>query len=440
MSPLEVLTTAVMNTFRSKLRTFLTVLAIFVGAFTLILTNGLGVGIKGYIDRQVASMGGHDTMSVAKASTFEAGGFRTEDGPKEYDPNASFFTAGGGMQFEALTTADLEIVEGIKGVSSVEPIRIVAPDYIVHGDSKKYELLISPLTSGMTLDLAAGSDLSAAGTRVVAGHDAPLGEFVLPMDYVEPLGFASPEDATGRVVTVALSDPFGNQHEVNAVVTGVMKRGLFGEGAVVSQALRTEMFAAQTSGLPEAVTNVYQGATLKLTPEARDNDLQRVKAELREHGLLGITLEDQLGAIDTVITGLVWVLNGFAIIALIAAGFGIINTLLMSVQERTREIGLMKALGMGAGKIFALFSAEAVFIGFLGSALGALLGIITGTIISNVLAAGLLKDLEGLRVLDFDPLQVAGVILLVMVLALFAGTLPAAKAAQQNPIDALRYE
>lgn len=440
MKPLEILTTAIGNTFRSRLRTLLTVLAIFVGAFTLILTNGLGVGIKGYIDRQVASLGGHDLMSVAKASTMDASGFGGDGAPREYDPEASFITAGAGFQFEALAAKDITAIEEIEGVASVEPLRVVAPDYIVHGNGTKYELLISPVPSGIDLDLAVGSGITGDGTSRVEGFDEPLGQLVLPMNYVEPLGFASPEAAVGEVVTVALSDPFGNQNEVNAVVSGVMRKGLFGEGAVVSQALRTEMFEAHTRGLPAIVTNVYQGATVRLTPAAAESGVEAVKAELRERGLVGITLEDQLGAIDTVITGLVWVLNGFAIIALIAAGFGIINTLLMSVQERTREIGLMKALGMGAGRIFALFSAEAVFIGFLGSGLGALIGIVTGTIISNTLANGLLKDLEGLRVLDFDPLQVLGVVLLVMALAFLAGTLPAAKAARQSPIDALRYE
>ena len=344
------------------------------------------------------------------------------------------------MQFEALTSADLDVLRQIEGVESVEPVRVVAPDYVAYGDGEKYEIMVSPAPSGIELDLAVGRNVSEEGTASVEGHDSPLGEIVVPVSYVEPLGFASAQDAVGEVLTIALSDPFGNQHEVNAYVTGVMRRGLFGEAFVASPALRDEMFAAHTRGLPPIVTNVFQSATMQLEPGSTPEQKAAIKAELAEHDLAGITLEDQLGAIDTVITGLVWVLNGFAIIALIAAGFGIINTLLMSVQERTREIGLMKAMGMGAGRIFALFSAEAVFIGFLGSALGALLGIVTGTISSNILANGILKDLEGLRVLAFDPVQVLLVTLLVMVLAFVAGTLPAAKAARQDPIDALRYE
>jgi putative ABC transport system permease protein len=152
------------------------------------------------------------------------------------------------------------------------------------------------------------------------------------------------------------------------------------------------------------------------------------------------TIQDQLGVITTVIAGIVGVLNAFAIIALIAASFGIINTLLMSVQERTREIGLMKAMGMGSGKVFALFSLEAIFIGFLGSALGAVVAVVLGTGISAALSAGPLTALPGLNILMFEPASIVAIILLIMTIAFLSGTLPARKAAKQNPIESLRYE
>src|SRR5690606_2203989 len=160
MTFLEILSTALGNTFRSRLRTALTVLAIFVGAFTLTLTNGLGVGIKSYIDSQVASLGGQDLMSVAKTSTLEATGLGGDDGPRKYDPEASFFTVRSGMQFEAITSADLDVLRQIGGVASVEPVRVVAPDYVAYGDGEKYEMMVSPAPSGIQLDLAEGHNVS----------------------------------------------------------------------------------------------------------------------------------------------------------------------------------------------------------------------------------------------------------------------------------------
>lgn len=157
-------------------------------------------------------------------------------------------------------------------------------------------------------------------------------------------------------------------------------------------------------------------------------------------GYTSTTVADQLGTFKSVIDAIVLVLNTFAIIALLAAGFGIVNTLLMSVQERTREIGLMKAMGMGSGKIFGLFSFEAVFIGFLGSAIGVGIGMIAGTLVGNALGSSLFADLSGLTLIAFDPASVAAIILIVMAIAPLAGTLPAARAARADPIESLRYE
>ena len=125
---------------------------------------------------------------------------------------------------------------------------------------------------------------------------------------------------------------------------------------------------------------------------------------------------------------------------LFRSAFGIVNTLLMSVQERTREIGLMKAMGMSNSRVFALFSLEAAFIGFLGSAIGVLVAIVLGLPLSSALAAGPLAGLAGLNLLIFQPASIVGVIVLIVVIAFLAGTLPARRAARKTPIDALRYE
>ncbi len=119
---------------------------------------------------------------------------------------------------------------------------------------------------------------------------------------------------------------------------------------------------------------------------------------------------------------------------------GLAGTMSTNVLERTREIGLMKAMGMSGSRIFALFSAEAVFIGFLGSAIGSAVGIALGSVISSVLANGFLSGLVGLQLIAFTPISIISVILLVMAIALVAAVLPAAKAARQSPIDSLRYE
>ncbi|WP_240689753.1 ABC transporter permease [Arthrobacter sp. PAMC25564] len=93
---------------------------------------------------------------------------------------------------------------------------------------------------------------------------------------------------------------------------------------------------------------------------------------------------------------------------------------------------------MGSGSVFVLFSTEAAFIGFLGSAVGSAAAIGLGTAVSGALARGHLRDLEGLHILTFAPGSVAGVILLVMAIAFIAGTLPAWRAAKPHRRPPLR--
>jgi len=441
MNLAEILRTAISNTFRSRLRTTLTVLAIFVGAFTLTLTNGIGTGIRNYIASQTSSLGGDDLITVMKASLTEQGGFGpSSEGPTPYDPDKTMLSAGPGFSFEALTDADIAVVESIPGILEAEPLRIVVPDYVQYGDGTPYELSVNPSPPELSVDLVAGAYFAPRGTYDATADGAVGGELYLPVSYVEPLGFASPAAAIGSQVTIGVSDAFGSQHLVTARVAGVQQASLFGDSALLSHDLSESLFAAQTTGLPEAVTAVYQSATARFAAGASQAQVDAIKQALGEEGLAGITMADRLGSFQTVLDAIIGVLNAFAVIALVAAGFGIINTLLMSVQERTREIGLMKAMGLGAGKIFGLFSAEAVFIGFLGSAIGSLVAIVLGSVISDVLANGFLSDLQGLRILSFDWVSVLGVILLVMFIAFLAGTLPARSAARLDPIDALRYE
>jgi putative ABC transport system permease protein len=130
----------------------------------------------------------------------------------------------------------------------------------------------------------------------------------------------------------------------------------------------------------------------------------------------------------------------FGGIALLAASIGIINTLFMAVQERTREIGLMKAMGLGKGKIFLMFSIEAISLGFWGSAIGVGVAYLAKAIINPIAADTFLKDLPGFHLMEFDILTLAWLILLVMAIAFLAGSLPARRAAKKDPIEALRYE
>lgn len=431
MRLIDILRTAVRNSFRSRLRTTLTVIAIFIGAFTLTITNGLGTGINNYIDSQLTSIGAPDVMNVTKpVEAADAG-----DGPAAYDPDAASEVSSNagppGTTVQAMTQDDLDAIAAIDGITSVDRVVSVAPDYIEWNGEGKFQLAVSEFSAGVNIELAAGDGFDSSSTDL---------QIVLPTTYIETMGFASNVAAVGETVSIGITDSTREQHVVDAVIVGVQEPTLFGAIASMNSALTTELFDTQSIGLPESATEEFGSATARFSPDATDDEITIIKGDLTDAGYAPTTVADQIGTFQTVVDGIILVLNAFAIIALLAASFGIINTLLMSVQERTREIGLMKAMGMSGGRIFTLFSTEAVFIGFLGSAIGSGIAIGLGTIISGALSTTLLSGLVGLQVLSFDPLSIVTVILLVMGIAFLAGTLPAFRAARQNPIDSLRYE
>jgi putative ABC transport system permease protein len=429
----DVIATAIASTFRSKLRTTLTVVAIFIGAFTLTITSAIGTGVSTYINTQVASIGAPNVMTVTKAAATAS----TNTGPKKYDPSTSAANTQGTSQgfgrpsTSVLTTSDLAAIKATAGVLSVAPSIQLSPDYIQYGANGKYVLTLSADAALTKADLAAGAQLNDSTTA---------NGIMLPTTYLGNLGFASAKQAIGQTVAIGITDYAGQQHILNATVSGIQNETLFGAGAAANTALTDALQQSEATGRPASVLTNYASATITVKDGSTPAQITQLKKALTDQGYSGQTVADRLGSFVTVINGIVGVLDAFAVIALIAAGFGIINTLLMSVQERTREIGLMKAMGMGGGRIYALFSLEAVFIGFLGSAIGAAVAIVIGSVVSGALSTTLLSALPGLNLLQFAPASVAVIILVVMGIAFLAGTLPARRASRQNPIDALRYE
>ena len=154
MRTTDLVAKAARNTFRSKLRTTLTVLALFVGAFTLTLTTAVGAGVTDYVTKQVASLGADDVFIVTRAA--EA----TTDGPAEYDPETSSASTGttapglpGAGASDPLTEDDLDELAGFDGILSVDPIQVAAVDFVEYDGGDRFELTINPTSSVTKSDL-----------------------------------------------------------------------------------------------------------------------------------------------------------------------------------------------------------------------------------------------------------------------------------------------
>jgi putative ABC transport system permease protein len=357
-------------------------------------------------------------------------------GPKKYDPKtaaASAAASASGMQgVTPLTNDDIEKFEKVDGLEKVQPMQQLNTAYIgVKGDDDNlYQIDAMPEFEGIKMDVAAGStDVTDEDTIFMA------------YQYLDVLNLGTPEEAIGKTVQIAINNAAsktGEQKVFDAKISAVLNDSIVSGGtSEISQHLSKKMIEFQNEGLPESMTDMYMMVYGTVSDGATPDD---VKAKIKDLGFRARTMDDMIGKIRSVIDAITYVLIAFSLIALLAAAFGIINTLYMSVSERTREIGLMKALGMSSSKVFAMFSAEAIMIGVWGSVVAVAAAVIAGNVINHIASNGFLKDLTGFTLMQYPAHVVLSVSGLIIAIAFLSGTLPSGKASRQNPIDALRYE
>lgn len=421
MKFVDIIKTATPNLLRSKTRTILTMIAIFIGAFTIAMTIGMNIGVNDFVTQQVGSIGGEQTLFVQP----DVG--TTEEGPQKYEAKTAD-TNGGTI----LTLKDLEKIKAVKGVDAITAIPLSSADYISGANHQKYVL-------STMVDMGAKNQI-ATGRSV--NQDAKEAEITLEKDLVKALGYKSEKAALNQTVEIGVTSPAtGEQKTFKAKIVGIKKFTLVQGGlSTVNQAFDQATTNFHEAGLPDSMKNQYYGFFTNSKPDTSKADMIKIKKAVTKLGYHAETLEDQITTIRQVVNAITGTLILFGSIALIAASFGIINTLFMSVQERTREIGLMKAMGLSRGKVFLLFSIEAILIGFFGSLFGILAAIPAGHLINDMGTKSFLKGLEGLKLIDFNPLAILSIMCLIMFIAFLAGTLPARRAAKLDAITALRYE
>lgn len=423
----DIILSANANLRKSKLRTFLTISAVFIGSLTLMLTTGVGAGLKTYVDEQVAAVGAEDIIIVSAKSPSNENPIANAE-PTEYNPEAR---PTGQFGQSLLQTSDLETIKQIDGIKSVEPLYNVQVEYITAGD-KKFAGQVSQTAEGINYPVASGRRVDARSDR---------SEVTIPSEFVNALGFENNDAAVNQTATFGFKDASGQVFTKDATIVGVQETSIINGAQITSNiAFVREADARTNQGVPDFQRDRFVVAFAKFDNSLSEQQITDLKQKLDDAGLEGSTLEDQLGIITSVIDAITIFLNVFAGIALVAATFGIVNTLLMAVQERTREIGLMKALGMGRAKIFALFSFEAILIGFWGAVIALGVANIIGRIGSTVAGNTLFKDFDGLELFSFPAMSMIGIILLIVAIAFVAGALPARRASKLDPIEALRYE
>jgi putative ABC transport system permease protein len=449
MKRIDIMRRAGRNLKQAKGRTFLTSLAIAVGSFTLTLSLAAGEGARQYAENLLKNNIDPQALFIVKDSSI------TTTGPssniQEYSDDLA---TGRGVTIKMITKEDVTKLENRSDLKQVVPIYQLSAKYIqLEGLDKKY---VAPLSY---YDASTVSSTSA-GTLPKLGEQIADNEVLIPQEFVDTLGLKASE-VVGKTVTLTISQATatptadeikqafltGGNQAVQDLVKPKIKDFVFTVRAVLKKSSMSltsnPRFNVSTNAARDINNYANNGSEdankfFGVTALAKGDSDTVKKAIQDELGLTVQTAKDAQGLLFTFINILQGIVAGFAVLALIASVFGIINTQYISVLERTSQIGLMKALGMRRRDIAKLFRYEAAWIGFLGGIFGVGLGLLVGWVANPKITAAL--DLGDSSLLIFIWWQLAILVVALIIVAIVAGWLPSRKAAKLDPIEALRTE
>ena len=399
----------------NKLRSILTMLGIIIGVSAVIALMSIGRGVEKFFVDQFTSLGTN--------LLYVFPGQLSEGGPRQR-----------GRDRGVLTLNDSYAIGN--------PLHV--PDVIA----------VAPEVGGNALIARAGNDMDVSVSGVTASYldalsgQAAIGTFLTDTDVEERSRvIVIGSDVFGRLFEPT-EDPLDQTVRVNNIlfrVIGVMEeRGAGIGGANLDEmvfipltTVQDRLFRRRTVSGEYQVNLIYASVVSEDRMEAAQQQItdllrQRHNISFRgEDDFVIINQSDLISIFGDILSAMTIFLSAIAFISLVVGGIGIMNIMLVSVTERTREIGLRKAVGAKRRNVLGQFLIEAVTLALIGGLLGIALG--AG---GAVAATSFIDNFSA--VVGLDAIAIA--ILFSMAVGLFFGIYPAYRASRLNPIDALRYE
>ncbi len=392
----------------NKLRTFLTMLGMVIGVGAVILMSSIGAGTQAKVKASIASMGSNLFIVLAGSST--SGGVRM---------------GSGGVQ--TLTATDATAMGELSTIAAAAPVASGMAQMIYQSNNWNTQIMgTTPeflqvrdwsLDSGMVF----GDSDVRGGTRVV----------ILGKTVVKNL-FSEDEDPIGKTIRIKQS-PYIVVGVLSAKGQSLDGRDQDDTALVPVTTAQTKLFGSQFKGTVRFIMAQAASEDVMAEAEKEMGQLLRQRHKLRESAEDDFTIRNLTALANTAAEttkAMSMMLAAIASISLLVGGIGIMNIMLVSVTERTREIGIRIAIGAKQREILVQFLLEALMISIIGCFIGVGVGVGGALIVENFLPIKVLVTQSAI-IVSFAVAAGVGV---------FFGFYPAYKASKLEPIEALRYQ
>lgn len=399
MTILEAIRMAIKDIMRARMRSFLTMLGVIIGIFSVISLVTIGEGMKGYMHEQISNIGSGPTYMEVHA------------GKSEMEMGVATTTS-------PITYQDAKAIKAeCPSVELVDP-RIVRPAEFSVG-KRTYNV---PMVMGATENMVEQMNWGVDEGRFISGVDEDMRRKVVIL---------------GKKPAKALFgsfSPIGESVKMNSskfLVIGVMEE--------MGSMMGFDMDQLAVIPVTTASDVFKLNKLMEIGIVARSEDLVEKAARevkevlLRRHGREDFRIdlmEESMAMLDTVMNALTGIVAGIAAISLLVGGIGIANIMLVAVTERIREIGVRKAVGAKKRDILIQFLIEAVVISLFGGAIGIIAGVGVSSLAMYAIGLPL--------IVSYQTILIATIVSIAVGIA--SGVYPAMRAAALDPVEALRYE
>jgi len=398
--------TALKSILKNKGRTILTSLGIIIGVTSVIMLMSIGQGLQSYITEQFEKLGSNMIIILPGNMISEEGQFQNDDRQMLSEDKAD------------LDLRDVRNIKKIDGIKTVAPMTVLT-DTVSYGQES-----ITVSIFGCTYQYGEITNVTP---------EEGFGRFFTSLEdekntKVAVIGHQTAEDLFGNLNPLNKTFNIGNK---KFKVIGISPE--MGGGGGMGPDLDNQVYIPLEIGLDladtDTISSIYAKAKSKEEIPAIKKEIKNLLLEKYDEGSFSVTDQSQvLESINSILGVLTAGLSGIAAISLVVGGIGIMNIMLVTVSERTKEIGLRKALGATPKNIMIQFLLESVILSLIGGGIGIALGALGTFAISQFFPA---KITLTSILISSSVAATVGIIF---------GVTPARKAAKLEPIDALRYE